>query len=200
MRKSVLIIIFVLVSGFVLGCSNTSFVPEQTVSVSSAGEEEGNRIITEDTLSPQIIPEKFVSKVLDEESLLRLQEGLQAETIYDCTYSTEGKEYEIPKLDSYDKSFLVFLQTEDKGWNLKKGDFIKISFYMANEFAGQSMDIGLIHNNKYEAPFTCRGENVDDKAYFSIQLEIGEDGEYYPYLFNVTGKSDFVRSLLVEIK
>lgn len=87
MRKSVLIIIFVLVSGFVLGCSNTSFVPEQTVSVSSAGEEEGNRIITEDTLSPQIIPEKFVSKVLDEESLLRLQEELQAETIYDCTYS-----------------------------------------------------------------------------------------------------------------
>lgn len=83
-------------------------------------EEEGNRIITEDTLSPQIIPEKFVSKVLDEESLLRLQEELQAETIYDCTYSTEGKEYEIPKLDSYDKSFLVFLQTEDKGWNLKK--------------------------------------------------------------------------------
>lgn len=200
MKKRLLIIIIILNSVFISGCSNTGFVPEQTVPSSSAEEEEGNRIITEDTLSPQIIPEKFVSKVLDEESLLRLQEELQAETIYDCTYATEGKEYEIPKLDSYDKSFLVFLQAEDKGWELKKGDFIKISFLMANEFVGQSMDIGLIHNNKYDAPFTFRGENVDDKAYFSIELEIGEDGEYYPYLFNRTGESALVKSLLVEIK
>ena len=108
-------------SVFISGCSNTGFVPEQTVPSSSAEEEEGNRIITEDTLSPQIIPEKFVSKVLDEESLLRLPVGSRQKQYMIVPMQRKGKSMKFLSLILMTKAFLFSFRQKIKDGSLKKG-------------------------------------------------------------------------------
>lgn len=63
-------------SMFCTGCTGKDTEPAQTAASVPAATEEGNRIITEGMLSPQIIPDEFTSKVLDEKSLQKLQKEL----------------------------------------------------------------------------------------------------------------------------
>lgn len=55
-------------SMFCTGCTGKDTEPAQTAASVPAATEEGNRIITEGMLSPQIIPDEFTSKVLDEKA------------------------------------------------------------------------------------------------------------------------------------
>ena len=126
---------------FCTGCTGKDTEPAQTAASVPAATEEGNRIITEGMLSPQIMPDEFTSKVLDEKSLQKLQKELGAETIYDCSYKAADDIYEISSVDSYDKSIIVFMKDGEKGWELKKESVLQVSFYMDGEFAGQPMQI-----------------------------------------------------------
>ena len=180
-------------SMFCTGCTGKDTEPAQTAASVPAATEEGNRIITEGMLSPQIIPDEFTSKVLDEKSLQKLQKDLGAETIYDCSYKAADDIYEISSVDSYDKSIIVFMKDGEKGWELKKESVLQISFYMDGEFAGQPMGVGLIHDMKYDDPIVCEGISNDGDAYYNVEITIDEDGMYFSYIFTMSGKPGVVK-------
>lgn len=188
----IIIALLILISGIYLKQQN-----KQLTNMTSKESSE-SRIITEDTISPQIIPEEFKSIVLNEQSTKKLQDTYKVETIYDCSYASSETEYNILSLTTYAKSIIVFMQDTNTGWNLEKGDVLKISFQIKAEEENKDIQVGLISNEEYEDPISFKATPKDENWLYTTTINIKEDAVYYPYLLNVSQESNVAKEFLVQ--
>lgn len=152
-----------------------------------------NRIIQEDDISPQIIPESFESTTLSKDAENRFKKNFRVETVYDCAYESNGTEYNIPLLTSYANSIIVFMKAKNTGWDLKKGTDFSVSFCIEEETGDNKLQGGIICNQDYEDPQPFVTVEQNGKTFYSLNIEIESDGLYYPYLLNESKTSRIVK-------
>ena len=151
-------------------------------------------VMEDGEIPPQLIPEKYDSRVLGWFTEQKIRNKYDISVLYDVP-GVVTDDFYAESLYAYANTMALFFAYEE-GMQLEAGDKLCFEFVLADCDADR-VRVGYARDKKITDPSGCEYVAEGDQYIYNGEIAITESGAYFPYIANLSDETIVVQDLRI---